>query len=249
MWTHASSHLPTRNRLSLMQKRILNDGNLAVTPSKTTNSSNINNKITNILNNNIGTSTMIKLTVKDDVKQRLSTRRSSRFDHHNHHIVAPRSRSKVTAYCRASRSESSNIGGGISPSSPKNLIPTMCNSEHDAKTTTNNTNTMTRRIRSTTVEDHEDSLNGNNSIISLDLKTAHNEYLKRGKRSLSSTRIEKERSDEKNSKLLRKTGAQSTPLFMSQSTSSNQLSTRKTMSPVTTSSKSELPMSLRLRKR
>lgn len=123
------------------------------------------------------------------IKERFLVRRQNPLDfyQHHHNSYTPRGRSKVS-----SRIKSSPIDD--------NLISTKDDQQ------TKNIGRKNRIKTTTTATTKSDQQNGNSQIgINLELNLpGENNNFKRIKRSLSSTRLEKEKSDEKNTKLLRK---------------------------------------------
>lgn len=121
------------------------------------------------------------------IKERFLVRRQNPLDYYQHHhnTYTPRGRSKVSSRIKASPIEDTKddlLIFGQTKSGRRSRI----------KTTT----------ATAVSNDVADQLNGN---INLELNSlGDNNNVKRSKRSLSSTRLEKEKSDEKNTKLLRK---------------------------------------------
>lgn len=268
--------------MGVMQMRKINDNKLSNGDNclqqklEDTNNTNKNN-------NNVRT-TFVKLTVKDEGKQRLSVRRSSRLDHHhyfNHvkeqHHVSPRGGTQMVHCCHASapstHSTLSRKKNSVISTIPTSLVTqntigrtsSGTISDVEIRGPTNKTTYTIHQLRqpetseiylshTNSVSTHphnahltDDQLNGNidinlelhsnqkqNSVRKTEVATIEtataisnpipsstttttttgtritssrtlNNNIKRGKRSLSSTRIEKEKSDEKNIKLVRKT--------------------------------------------
>lgn len=198
-------------------------------------------------NNNNVTSAVGNFTIKDEVKQRLSVRRSSRIDHHHYHHnhilhITPRGRSKLSNCCKVDQQPVPTV-----TSSNQNQLPlTNLLISNASDTATTKTMASTRRCRrlnqfqsgtifatATTTTSRSplqdqhlqlsdsDSINGNTDI-NLELQKqsttgtatiqksmpsqrsvlSSNISVKRAKRSLSSTRVEKEKTE--NTKVLRK---------------------------------------------
>lgn len=121
------------------------------------------------------------------IKERFLVRRQNPLDYYQHHhnSYTPRGRSKVSSRIKAAPLEE-----------PKDDLLIFGQTKSGRRS----------RLKTTTAtavsNETADQLNGN---IALELNSlGDNNNVKRSKRSLSSTRLDKERSDEKNTKLLRK---------------------------------------------
>ncbi|XP_055542735.1 tyrosine-protein phosphatase cdc-14 isoform X2 [Wyeomyia smithii] len=190
--------------------------------------------------------TVIKLTVKDEVKPRASVRtgRNNSLESYHHHyqyinipniITYKRGRSKIPASARLRSSmtvDGASTGAGKKDDPDSATIQLILNKPVTRRTRNSGGGTAPPQLVGTaspanpvTVVTAVDELNGNgaspttialsgedrknnNGDINLELTclAGNSSIIKRNKRSRSSTKIEKEKQDEKGSKVLRKNG-------------------------------------------
>lgn len=179
-------------------------------------SNNVNLNHNNINNHNV------KITVKEEGKQRFSVRRALPLDNHHihqYHHLTPRGRSKVSSRVKVSIGDGTTTDGKTTTTTTtttatttlinatnNNLNNNTVSSSSTPPTTTGISTRSGRHIEfrekpQTPIDD--DQRNGNISLELNSLLVGNLSNVKRGKRSLSSTRVS-ERSDEKNTKVLRK---------------------------------------------
>ncbi|XP_053682398.1 uncharacterized protein LOC128732944 isoform X2 [Sabethes cyaneus] len=190
--------------------------------------------------------TVIKLTVKDEVKPRASVRtvRNNSLESYHHHyqyinipniITYKRGRSKIPASARLRSSmtaDGASTGTGKKDDPDSTTIQLILNKPVTRRTRNSGGGTAPPQLIGTTAPNTSvavvtatDDLNGNgvstasiplngedrknnNGDINLELTclAGNSSVIKRNKRSRSSTKIEKEKQDEKGSKVLRKNG-------------------------------------------